>query len=37
MSTANRRPLVTLGWQAWAILAVVVALVLIAGAYLMIE
>ena len=37
MSTTNRSPLITLGWQAWSILAVVIALVLTAAAYLMLR
>jgi len=35
MSTTRRLPLITLGWQAWSILAVVLALVLTEVAYLM--
>jgi hypothetical protein len=37
MSTTNRSPLITLGWQTWSILAVVFALVLAAVAYLMLR
>jgi hypothetical protein len=36
MDAPNRFPLVTLGWQTWSILAIVVALVLTAAAYLLI-
>jgi hypothetical protein len=36
MPTTNRSPLITLGWQTWSILAVVLALVLAAVAYLMV-
>jgi hypothetical protein len=35
MATTRRMPLVTLGWQAWSILAIVLAFVLGAVAYLM--
>jgi hypothetical protein len=35
MSTAKRLPLITLGWQAWGILAVVLAFLLAAVAFLM--
>ncbi len=35
MTTSSRLPLMTLGWQAWSILAVVLAFLLAAAAYLM--
>ena len=35
MATPRRLPLVTLGWQTWSVLAVVLAFLLAAGAYLM--
>jgi hypothetical protein len=35
MPTTRRLPLVTLGWQTWSILAVVLAFVLLVVAYLM--
>jgi hypothetical protein len=35
MATARRMPLVTLGWQTWMILAVVLAFVLSTVAYLL--
>jgi hypothetical protein len=35
MPTAKRMPLITLGWQTWSILAVVLACVLLVVAYLM--
>jgi hypothetical protein len=35
MSTTNRSPLITLGWQTWSVLAVVLAFMLVAGAYLL--
>jgi hypothetical protein len=35
MVTTNRLPLMTLGWQGWSILAVVLALVLALAGYLM--
>jgi hypothetical protein len=37
MPTTNRSPLISLGWQTWSILAVVLALVLVAAAYLMLR
>ena len=35
MPTASRSPLITLGWQTWSILAIVVVLVLSAAALLL--
>jgi hypothetical protein len=35
MATTRRLPLVTLGWQTWSVLAVVLAFVLLVVAYLM--
>jgi hypothetical protein len=35
MSTTGRLPLVTLGWQTWSIVVVVLAFVLAAAAYLL--
>jgi hypothetical protein len=35
MPTTSRPPLITLGWQTWSILAVILGLVLTAVAYLM--
>jgi hypothetical protein len=35
MPTTNRSPLIILGWQTWSILAIVIALVLAAAAYLL--
>jgi hypothetical protein len=35
MPTTKQLPLITLGWQTWSILAVVLALLLAAAAYLM--
>ena len=35
MVPTNRLPIVTLGWQTWAILAIVFALVIAAAAYLL--
>ena len=35
MPKTNRSPLITLGWQTWSILAVVLAFVLAAAGYLM--
>jgi hypothetical protein len=35
MPTPSRLPLITLGWQTWSILAVVLACVLLMVAYLM--
>jgi hypothetical protein len=37
MPTTNRSPLITMGWQTWSILAVVLAFVLAAAAYLMLR
>jgi len=37
MPTTNRSPLISLGWQTWSILAVVLAFVLAAAAYLMLR
>jgi hypothetical protein len=37
MPTTNRSPLITLGWQTWSILVVVLALLLAAVAYLMLR
>lgn len=35
MATPRRLPLITLGWQTWSIVVVVLAFLLAAGAYLM--
>ncbi len=35
MATTTRTPLITLGWQVWSILAIILAFVLAAGAYLL--
>jgi len=35
MSTTNRSPLITLGWHTCSVLAVVLAFMLLAGAYLL--
>lgn len=35
MATTRRLRLVTLGWQTWSVLAVVLACVLLVGAYVM--
>ena len=35
MATSRRAPLVVLGWQTWSIVVVVLALVLLAGAYIL--
>lgn len=37
MATKNRAALIGLGWQTWSIVVVVLALVLAAGAFLMLE
>jgi hypothetical protein len=37
MPTTNRSPLITLEWQTWSVLAVVLALVLAAVGYLMLR
>jgi hypothetical protein len=34
VTTANRSPLITLGWQTWSILAIVLVLALTAALYL---
>jgi hypothetical protein len=34
MSTASRSPLITLGWQTWSIVVIVLVLALTAAAYL---
>jgi hypothetical protein len=36
MATSHRMPLMTLGWQTWSIVAVVLTLVLLAAAYILI-
>jgi len=35
MATTTRMPLITLGWQVWSVLAIILAFVLGAGAYLL--
>lgn len=35
MTAASRLPLIVLGWQTWSVVAVVVALILAAAAYVM--
>jgi hypothetical protein len=35
MATTRRLPLITLGWQAWSILAIILACVLAASAFLL--
>ena len=35
MATPHRAPLVVLGWQTWSIVVVVLAFVLLAGAYIL--
>ena len=37
MPTTNRSRLITLGWQTWSVLAIMLALVLAATAYLMLR
>jgi hypothetical protein len=36
MATTRKMPLITLGWQTWSILVVVLAFLLAAGAYLLV-